>query len=156
MTWRRRIEPFVRPFFYRYARITRGLTLGVRGLVLDAEGRVLLIEHTYIHGWYMPGGGVERGEPMVEALRRELLEEAGVEMAGAPTLLSIHDNGEKFPGDHVLIYRVNAYRMVAPTQKGEILNIGWFAPDALPDTTTTATRARLREALEASEPDPKW
>ena len=156
MIWRRRIEPFVRPLFRLHARTTRGLTLGVRGLVIDPEGRVLLIEHTYIHGWYMPGGGVERGEPMVEALRRELLEEAGIEMTGAPTLLSIHDNGEMFPGDHVLIYRIDHWRQLEPTQKGEILDIGWFAPDALPQTTTPATRARIREALEPCEPDPKW
>ena len=156
MTWRRRIEPFLRPLFRLHARTTRGLTLGVRGLVIDVDGRVLLIEHTYIHGWYMPGGGVERGEPMVEALRRELLEEAGVEMTGPPTLLSIHDNGAKFPGDHVLIYRVDGYRLVAPTQKGEILNLGWFAPDALPETTTKATRARIREALDGAPADPHW
>lgn len=156
MIWRRRIEPFVRPLFRFHARRTRGLTLGVRGLVIDDQGRVLLIEHTYIHGWYMPGGGVERGEPVVESLRRELLEEAGIEMTGPPTLLSIHDNGEKFPGDHVLIYRVDHWRQGKPTQKGEILNIGWFAPDDLPDTTTVATRARIREALEGEAADPKW
>ena len=134
----------------------RGLTLGVRGLVLDAEGRVLLIEHTYIHGWYMPGGGVERGETMTQALRRELIEEAGIEMTGPPTLVSVHDNGRMFSGDHVLIYRVAEWRAVKPTQRGEILNLGWFAPDALPEGTTPSTRARIREALEGGEVDPMW
>ncbi len=156
MIWRRRVEPFARPFFRLQARLTRGLTLGVRGLVLDGEGRILLLEHTYIHGWYMPGGGVERGETMVQALHRELIEEAGIEMTGPPTLVSVHDNGQMFSGDHVLIYRLEEWRSVPPTQEGEILKLGWFAPDALPEGTTRSTRARIREALEGEAADTKW
>ncbi len=55
MPLRRLIQPVFRPIFHVHARTTRGLTLGVRGLVTDEAGRVLLIEHTYMPGWYMPG-----------------------------------------------------------------------------------------------------
>ena len=156
MTWRRRIEPLVRPFFQTYGRLTRGATLGVRGLVLDGEGRVLLLEHTYIKGWYMPGGGVERGETAEHSLAREMVEEAGVEIIGRPVLLSVHDNRRIFPGDHVLIYRIDRWRQVEATQHGEISQIGFFAPDALPDGTTRATRNRIKEALEGAETDLMW
>jgi 8-oxo-dGTP pyrophosphatase MutT (NUDIX family) len=156
MNFRRRIEPFVTPLFRLMWRFTRGLTLGVRGLVVNGEGRVLLIEHTYIKGWYMPGGGVERGEPVEHALAREMMEEAGIEVIGRPRLLSIHDNGAKFPGDHVLVYRIEHYREGTPTQTGEILNRGWFAPDALPEETTPSTRRRIAEALAAAESDLAW
>ena len=156
MTWRRRIEPLVRPFFQTYGWLTRGATLGVRGLVLDGEGRVLLLEHTYIKGWYMPGGGVERGETAEHSLAREMVEEAGVEIIGRPVLLSVHDNRRIFPGDHVLIYRIDRWRQVKATQHGEISRIGFFAPDALPDGTTRATRNRIKEALEGAETDLMW
>jgi 8-oxo-dGTP pyrophosphatase MutT (NUDIX family) len=156
MLWRRRIEPFTRPLFRFLSRLLRGLTLGVRGLVIDQAGRVLLIQHTYTPGWHMPGGGVERGETIEQALARELIEEAGIEMIGRPRLLSIHSNHVIFPGDHVLVYRVDHWRAVNATSKGEIYAVEWFTPDALPEDITKGTRRRIAEALEAAESDPLW
>jgi ADP-ribose pyrophosphatase YjhB (NUDIX family) len=146
MSWRRRIEPWVKPLFFFWARLTRPMTLGVRGVVTDKEGRVLLVEHTYVHGWYLPGGGVDRGESVEEALRRELLEEAGVEIEGAPELIAIHAS-EAFKNDHVALYRIRAWRQVEATSRGEIARTGFFAPDALPEGTTRANRRRIAEAL---------
>ena len=54
-----------------YGRRTRGMTLGVRALLV-ADGGVVLVRHTYTPGWYLPGGGVERGESVAEAVRREV------------------------------------------------------------------------------------
>jgi len=156
MLWRRRIEPFTRPFVYAWFRLSRGLTLGVRGLVTDPDGRVLLIQHTYVPGWYMPGGGVERGETAETALAREMQEEAGVRILGRPRLLSFHSNEVRHPGDHVLVYRIEAWEPCAASEQGEIHAVGWFAPDALPDDITPATRQRIVEALEGAESDAMW
>ena len=101
-------------------------------------------------------GGVERGETIEEALARELVEEAGVEMVGRPRLLSIHSNHLIFPGDHVLVYRVDHWRAVKATSKGEIHAVEWFAPDALPDEITKGTRRRIEEAFATRASDPHW
>jgi ADP-ribose pyrophosphatase YjhB (NUDIX family) len=156
MLWRRRLEPFTRPFFRLHAGLRRSLTLGVRGIVVDADGRVLLVEHTYIPGWHLPGGGVERGETAGEALARELEEEAGVKPTSTPRLISIHSNHRRYPGDHVLVYRVEAWTPVRATSKGEIHQIGWFDPDRLPHDVSDGAHARLAEVFGGRTADPDW
>src|SRR5579872_852209 len=64
--------------FLQYASLRRGMTLGVRGAAFDGNGRVFLIRHSYVPGWYLPGGGVELGETVEAALARELMEEGGI------------------------------------------------------------------------------
>jgi len=76
-----RILPrFLRKILFTvYALLTRAVTLGVRIIVRNNEGHILLVEHTYIQGWHLPGGGVERGETLAQAAQKELLQETGVE-----------------------------------------------------------------------------
>ncbi len=156
MPWRRLLHPIVRPLYQVHSRLTRGATLGVRGLVLNDAGEVLLVEHTYIHGWFLPGGGVERGETTEHALIRELQEEAGVRVLGRPRLVTIHANHRVFRGDHVVLYRVEAWEPCAAAQQGEIRQVGWFAPGALPHDISPGTRRRIAEALGGAEGSLHW
>ena len=87
--------------FLAYSRFSRGMTLGVRGAVFDPEGRILLVRHSYVPGWYMPGGGVEPGEPMHAALDRELIEESGIALTGPAQLFGLYWNARASPRDHV-------------------------------------------------------
>lgn len=155
-TWRTRIEPFTRPLFFAWSRMSRGMTLGVRGVVVNPEGRVLLVKHTYLHGWWLPGGGVERGQTCEYALAREMREEAGVILEGRPTLVSVHANERFFRGDHVLVYRIDRFTLTDRTSHGEIADIGWFDPSALPGDTHRATRDRLEEVFGGAEVSPMW
>ena len=77
---RQAFEASIRRAFHLYWRWARGVTLGVRGLVIDKDQRIFLVTHTYAPGWQLPGGGVEPGETMAEALARELVEEGNIEI----------------------------------------------------------------------------
>jgi ADP-ribose pyrophosphatase YjhB (NUDIX family) len=156
MPWRLTLQPIIRPIYQVVSRLTRGATLGVRGLVLNEKGEVLLVEHTYVAGWYLPGGGVERGETVEDAVVRELREEAGVRVLGRPMLLAVHANHRVFRGDHVLVFRVDSWEPCEPAHQGEIRAVGWFAPEALPDGISAGTRRRIAEALHGAETSPHW
>jgi 8-oxo-dGTP pyrophosphatase MutT (NUDIX family) len=140
-----------------YWRWTRALTLGTRVIVLDREGRVLLVRHTYTPGWHFPGGGVELGETVEAAMRRELLEEAGIEADAPPELFGIYSNTTRFPGDHVVLYVVRNWRQAhefKPTR--EIAEIGFFAPDDLPGGTSASVARRMSELAGQSAKQADW
>jgi ADP-ribose pyrophosphatase YjhB (NUDIX family) len=156
MSWLVRAERLLRPIIQQTHRLRRGLTLGVRGVVVDGEGRVLLVEHTYVDGWHLPGGGVERGETALRALERELVEEAGVKTTAPARLLSVHSQEAAFPGDHVLVYRVDNWTPCQATSRGEIRRVQWFDPADLPPGVTSGTAARLAEVFAGAALSPDW
>nr|WP_244474759.1 MULTISPECIES: NUDIX domain-containing protein [unclassified Rhizobium] len=125
--------------------MSRGMTLGVRAACFDAEGRVFLVRHTYVPGWHLPGGGVERGEAALEALVKELREEGNLEMTGQPLLVQVYFNGRISGRDHVLLYRVDVTQTAERVADREISECGFFDLASLPDGTTEATRRRLAE-----------
>ncbi|MFN3743076.1 MAG: NUDIX domain-containing protein [Hyphomicrobiaceae bacterium] len=146
-----------RRMLQRYWRWTRALTLGVRAIVIDADEHILLVRHTYTAGWHLPGGGVEFGESIEESLARELDEEAGIIMEGAPALVGIYDNRALFPGDHVAIYIVRQWRRNrVPAANMEIAETGFFHPDALPETIVPAARRRIEEMRGRRAREPVW
>lgn len=150
-------EKVIRKTLQRYWRYSRGLTLGAQGVVLDGAGRVLLVRHTYRPGWHFPGGGVERRETAEEALARELAEEAGVTLSGPPELFGLYANHVIFPGDHVALYLVRAWRQAAvPRPNAEIAAQAMFPWDALPPDTSAPTRARILEIFGGQSRSPHW
>lgn len=151
------VRAVVRRLLHGYWRVARGLTLGIRAAVIDDAGRVFLIRHTYAPGWHLPGGGVEAGETALEALRRELAEEACIEPTDEPHLHGIFFNRVVSRRDHVLLYVVRAFRVAEPKRPDlEIAEAGFFPVRDLPDGTTRATRARLEEILSGRLPSPRW
>ncbi len=142
---------------HTYWRFARGLTLGVRGVVLDRQNQVFLIRHTYVRGWHLPGGGVETGETALEALERELHEEACIAIDEPPELAGIFFNRRISRRDHVLVYVIRNFTVLKPKQPDrEIAEAGFFPLDRLPEGTTDATRRRLAEILEGQPATPNW
>lgn len=141
-----------------YWRWTRGLTLGAQALVVDAEGRVLLVRHGYRPGWHFPGGGVEKNETIADALARELEEETGVVLDGPAELFSVYGHFDVFPGDHIALFVVRHWRQArVPAPSHEIAEQGFFPLDGLPPGTTRGTRERIAEVLQSRLPrSPHW
>lgn len=144
--------------FHTYFVLRRPMTFGVRGAVFDEEGRsIFLIRHTYVPGWQLPGGGVERGETALEALGRELEEEGNIRLTAEPRLVSLYFNRQSSPRDHVAMYLATAYDQEAPKRPDrEIAEAGFFPLDALPVDTTPATRRRLEELFAGRPVSPYW
>jgi 8-oxo-dGTP pyrophosphatase MutT (NUDIX family) len=154
---RRGFEPVLRRFFHLYWRFARGMTLGVRGVVIDGDDRVFLVKHSYVAGWHLPGGGVEVGETFRIALHRELMEEGRIEISGEPVLHGIFLNSHVSPRDHVAVYVVRDFRQDRkPEPNREIVDCGFFAAGALPPGTTDGTRLRIAEVLGNAPPILTW
>jgi ADP-ribose pyrophosphatase YjhB (NUDIX family) len=138
-------------------RLVQPVGLGVRGIVIGPDSRVLLVRHTYLEGWYLPGGGIEPGETLSACLARELTEEAHIAIDAPPLLHGIFLQRRGWRSHHVACYVVRNFHQTEPRLPDwEIAETGFFGPDALPDGTSPATRARLREVWESLPPSPMW
>ena len=140
---------------HRQLWLMRAVTLGVRAIVLDDHCRVLLVRHTYLPGWYLPGGSVDRGETAEAAIIREVFEEGGIRCSDRPALHGFYRNGHH---DHVACYIIRHFNVEAPARGNswEIAETAFFALDALPDGTTPATRTRLAEFCDGQTIAADW
>jgi ADP-ribose pyrophosphatase YjhB (NUDIX family) len=143
-------------FLHQYFLISRGMTLGVRVACFDAEGRVFLVRHTYVPGWHLPGGGVERGETAEEAAIKEIREEGNLAVTGQMSLVSVHLQNRVSNRDHVFLYRSDVEQIAPKAADREIKECGFFDLNDLPEATTQATRRRLNEISGQSVSDPYW
>jgi 8-oxo-dGTP pyrophosphatase MutT (NUDIX family) len=154
---RRMFEPALRRVFHLYWRFARGMTLGVRGVVLDRDTRVFLVKHSYVTGWHLPGGGVEVGETFLDALARELMEEGRIELTDEAALHGVFFNSYASRRDHVAVYVIRHFRQDRlPEPNREIVACGFFEAGALPPGTTEGTRLRVAEVLENRPPIATW
>ena len=144
-------------FLNRLFAAQRPLTLGVRAAAFDRAGRIFLVRHTYVRGWYMPGGGVDVGETVYDALARELAEEGNLAMTEPPQLFAVYHNSRNSRRDHVVLFicnNVSQSEIRRPDM--EIADSGFFALDALPEGVTGATQRRLAELAGEAPPDSRW
>ncbi|WP_164924423.1 NUDIX domain-containing protein [Sinorhizobium fredii] len=140
-----------------YFAVSRGMTLGVRAACFDDQGRVFLVRHSYLPGWHLPGGGVDRRETAVDGLVRELREEGNLELTAPPLLVQVYYNPGTSKRDHVVFFRCDKVRQERPKVADlEIAAARFFPLDDLPADATPATRRRLAELAGTAKPDTVW
>jgi len=133
------------------------ITLGVRLLALDAEGRVFLVRHSYFPGLHLPGGGVDLGETCRQAAEREAREEGGLLLPEPPALFHLYWNPIAIRRDHIALFVARGVRQAGPRPRSlEILAAGFHDVDALPPDITDATRRRLAEVVGGAPPSDRW
>lgn len=131
--------------FYWWLRRPR--TLGVRALVRDDDGRIALVRHTYADHWYLPGGGVKKGESFAAAALREIEEEIGLAGCAVERILGVYHSRREYKDDHIVLFvlRAPSAGTVQVHDPREIAETGWFALDALPEYLSAATARRIAE-----------
>jgi ADP-ribose pyrophosphatase YjhB (NUDIX family) len=120
-------------------------------IIINDEGKLLLLKHVFRAGvgWGIPGGFIKAGEQPEEAVRRELLEEAGLELktvkvAFTRTLKTIQQV-------EILFY---CSPNGTPEPKSmEIEEVGWFSLDELPESLSQDQRYLIKQTLSHIE---KW
>jgi ADP-ribose pyrophosphatase YjhB (NUDIX family) len=147
----------LRRLLHQYWRFSRGMTLGVRAAVFDARAQVLLVRHGYVRGWHFPGGGVEPGETLLDALGRELLEEGNIVLRGTPQLHGIFQNPAVSARDHVALFVVRDFEWKGQPAPGlEIREAKFFPLADLPEGTSAGTTRRLDEIARGIAAVPTW
>jgi ADP-ribose pyrophosphatase YjhB (NUDIX family) len=125
-------------------------SVGVSAVVVDPDGRILLLRHTFrrTDGWSLPSGWMQAGERVGDAIVREIREETGLE--AAPVTIFAVRSGFRLRVGFFLLCTVPAPGPNIAVDGREVLEAGFFAPGALPDSD----RAAIDEALAALRRDP--
>lgn len=150
------IEKLRDKIFHTWFWLTRSMTMGVRVAAFDNKGRIFLVRHTYVRGWHLPGGGIERGEAAIQAVHKELQEEGNLVVKGEPELLAAFYNTHVTNRDHVLFYKCTVEQTEAKQADHEIAESGFFDLAELPDGLTPATQRRLDEIAAGDGFAMKW
>jgi 8-oxo-dGTP diphosphatase len=117
--------------------------VAVSALIFDDIGRILLGHRRDIDWWYLPGGGMETGETVDEALHREVSEEIGVEIE-IGQLVGVYSKPLK--NEVMLTFRCQITNGT-PIETEEIRACCYFAPHELPQNTLPKHRQRIEDAL---------
>ena len=118
-------------------------SVSVAGVVIDEDGRVLVIERRDNGHWESPGGILELGETFEEGVRREVLEETGVQVS-VVALTGVYKNMSR--GIVALVYRCS---IVAghPRTSSEAISVRWVDRDQIDDLMSPAYAVRVHDAF---------
>ncbi len=134
-----------------YWKIFRPQTLGVNLLLIN-DGKVLLVEHSYTKGYHFPGGGVKRGEMFDGALKREILEELGLDIYNLQ-LFGVYQNTKQGKIDTIIVFlSTQPVDLNKAKLSSEINRADFYSLDGLPPDISPGCRKRLQEYLSNNFP----
>lgn len=116
--------------FKIYCFLFRPIRMGVR-VVMVEDGKAWLVRHTYLSGWYLPGGGLKKWESLDQAARREAREETGAEL-GAISLLGVFTSYAQWKTDHTSVFLCKDFKFIGKSD-AEIAELCAFPINELPD-----------------------
>ena len=120
-------------------------TIGAFAILLDGEGRVLCVRQNYApREWTLPGGRVEPNESPLAALHREIMEETGCRIA---IERYIGTYARIDADDLVLLFAARILERGAWAPNGEIADLGFFVPAALPNPMNPRHHQRIEDAV---------
>lgn len=126
-------------------------SVSVAGVIVDERDRALLIKRRDNGHWEPPGGVVEAGETLPDALQREVLEETGLKIALPATLTGVYKN---MTGLIVsLVFRCRAIDG-QPTTGDETKALHWATRDEVTQLANEAYAIRVLDALDTASPPP--
>jgi len=151
---RRLLEILMHVAFAHLRALIRPVDFGVLAVV-EQDGKVVLVWHTYKRGWLLPGGAVGRGEPPAEAILRELREEIGLTQSAPPELIGLYSRRMLLATNVIALYRVREASFAFKPGL-EIRAITLADPAAPPPGTSRAVRRRLSELIGQSPTTSRW
>ena len=127
--------------------ITRPMTIGARCIIHDGAGSVMLVRHTYVSGWHLPGGGVDVGETCEAAVIREVAEESNSGSNWKTCSFRCVLELSSIWRDHVILYISSSwnYKQGLSSKRLEIAESAMFNLTDLPIDIDPSTRQRLDE-----------
>ncbi len=137
---------FIFRIYRLYLYFVRPITLGVR-VILLRDASVLLVRQTYMDGWFLPGGGLKKGETFEQAARREALEEVGADIQDM-SLVGVYSNFAEWKSDHNIVFVCTGFSL-SGRHDDEVAEMRFLALDALPPDLWPGHRLRLEEYLRA-------
>ncbi|WKZ37268.1 MAG: NUDIX domain-containing protein [Anaerolineales bacterium] len=128
--------------FKIYCFLFRPVRMGVRVMLVENDA-VWLVRHTYLPGWFLPGGGLNRNETLEQAARREAREETGAELNGV-ALLGVFTNFIQWKTDHTVVFLCKDFKITGKSD-GEIAEVRIFPLRELPENTYTSHHSLLEK-----------
>ncbi len=131
--------------------VLRRPVLGITAVATIADGRFLLVRRGDTGQWALPGGTVEWGETLERCIRRELAEEAGVEVISVGELSGVYSHPDRDFRFHAVTVVVRA-KVTEPLRKPknplEITEVGLFQQNDLPGVLSHEMTDMLNNALQ--------